>query len=136
MYRIDFELVKYVNPLLMPFLHGWKRLICHQIQTISTSSRKWINYETPCGRIVRNTGEVEKYLSITNSKLTIDQFTFDQNVQTSREYEANASFLKIEDIADGKESVPISAVNCLDETKPGYFKIKLFNNVTSGIISY
>ena len=62
---------------------------------------------------------MEKYLGLTNSWLTIDQFTFDCSVLTNREYEANACYLKISDITGGAEIVPVSAVNCLDQTKPG-----------------
>lgn len=113
--------VKYVNPLLMPFLHGWRRLVCHQSRNKiqSTRMKRWIKYEAPCGRQLRNTGEVDKYLCMTNSWLTIDQFTFDCAVLTNREYESNACYLNIRDITDGKESVPVSAVNCLDDTRPG-----------------
>ena len=103
----------------MPFLHGWQRVICHQSKTSSSLSTKWIRYQTPCGRFMRNTGEVEKYLGMTNSWLTIDQFSFDHNLLTSREFEANAPFLKIEDFTGGKETVPISTVNCVDKTRPG-----------------
>ncbi len=106
----------------MPLLHGWRRLICHQYDRNSGKYRKnkrWVKYEAPCGRQLRNTGEVDKYLSVVNSWLTIDQFSFDSNVVTNREYEANACFLKIEDFSDGKEIVPISAVNCNDSQKPG-----------------
>jgi hypothetical protein len=52
--------------------------------------------------MIRNTSEVDRYLSFTNSKLTIDMFTFDESIRIDREYEANAKYLKIEDITDGK----------------------------------
>ncbi len=116
--------VKFVNPLLMPCLHGWRRLICHQSTLPNLQQRKtkrWVKYEAPCGRQLRNTGEVDKYLRVVNSWLTIDQFSFDCNVLTNREYESNACFMKIEDITGGKEVVPISAVNCIDNQMPGRY---------------
>jgi len=114
----NIEIVKSVNPLLMPCIHGWQRHICQQTKTINTGSKKWVNYMSPCGRILRSTSEVERYLFLTNSKLTIDMFSFDYYIHTNREYEANAKYLKIDDITDGKESVPISCVNCIDTKKP------------------
>ena len=114
--RIDS--VKSVNPLLMPVLHGWQRHICHQTKTVSTGAKKWINYSTPCGRMLRNTSEVDRYLYLTNSQLTLDMFSFDHYIHTDREYEANAKHLSIPDITYGNETVPISCVNCIDEQKP------------------
>lgn len=113
--------MKFVNPLLMPFLHGWQRVICHQSKLASSSTTKWIRYQAPCGRFLRNTGEVDKYLFSTQSQLTIDQFSFDQSVSTSREFEANATYLRLDDYAQGREEMPISVVNCVDETRPDPF---------------
>lgn len=67
----EIKSVKGINPLLMPGMHGWQRHICHQSKTLNTASKKWINYMAPCGRSLRSTGEVDRYLYITNSKLTI-----------------------------------------------------------------
>ena len=113
--------MKYVNPLLMPFLHGWQRVICHQSKLASSAKMKWIRYQTPCGRFLRNTGEVEKYLFATDSWLTIDQFSFDHSVSISREFEANATFYRLDDYASGRENMPISVVNCVDAIKPDEF---------------
>ena len=112
------ETVKSVNPLLMPCIHGWQRYICQQSKTLNTGSKKWVNYMSPCGRMLRSTSEVERYLFLTNSKLTIDMFSFDCFIHTNREFEANAKYLQIEDITEGKESVPVSCVNCIDNKKP------------------
>ncbi len=112
------DLVKCINPLLVPLLHGWQRHICHQSKTLISGSKKWVNYVAPCGRMLRSTGEVDRYLAITNSKLTIDMFSFDYFIYTDREFEANAEFLKIDDITNGQENVHISCVNCIDNTKP------------------
>lgn len=111
-------IVKSVNPLLMPGMHGWQRHICHQSKTLNTGSKKWVNYMAPCGRILRSTGEVDRYLYLTNSNLTIDMFSFDFYIHTDREFEANAKFLNVYDITEGKETVPISCVNCIDLNKP------------------
>jgi len=112
------EIVKSVNPLLMPCMHGWQRLICHKSKTITNGSMKWVNYMAPCGRIFRSTNEVDRYLFLTNSILTIDMFSFDCYILTDREYEGNAKYVLNEDITEGKELIPISCVNCIDDTKP------------------
>lgn len=116
-----FSHVKSVNPLLMPALHGWQRHICHQSKN-QNGSKKWVNYVAPCGRMLRSTGEVDKYLFLTDSKLTIDMFSFDYFIHTDREFEANGKFLKIGDITNGKENVYISCVNCVDDKKPEPFE--------------
>lgn len=114
--------VKHVNPLLMPQFHGWQRLLMCQSKTINSGAKKSINYLSPCGRMLRSIVEVERYLVLTNSKLTIDTFCFDATVLSNREFEGNARFLKIDDLSCGREKVPISCVNCVDEIPPEDFE--------------
>lgn len=70
-YELHSVTVKSINPLSMPTIHGWRRQTFTQSKTKTHNSRKWINYLSPCGRTLRSTGEVDRYLYITNSKLTI-----------------------------------------------------------------
>lgn len=114
--------VKHVNPLLMPQFHGWQRLLLCQSKTINSASKKTINYLAPCGRMLRSSAEVDRYLVLTDSRLTIDTFSFDAAVLSNREFEANARFLKIDDIACARERVPISCVNCVDHSRPDDFE--------------
>ena len=72
----------------------------------------------PCGRVLRSIGELDRYLFLTNSKLTIDMFSFDTKINTNREFEANAKYVKADDITLGNECVPISCVNCVDTSRP------------------
>ncbi|RNA32532.1 histone-lysine N-methyltransferase eggless isoform X4 [Brachionus plicatilis] len=113
--------VKGVNPLLIPVLHGWQRHIGNISKNPTTMTKKFIRYVTPCGRMLRSTAEIDHYLYLTNSKLTIDMFTTDNYIHTDREFEANAKNLKINDIANGQENVAISVVNCVDSNKPDDF---------------
>ena len=122
----NIDSVKYINPLLMPILHGWQRLVCNQRKTLKLGPKKWIVYMAPCGKTLRNTADVERYLHLTDSKLVLDQFSFDPYVHVNREYEANAKYLKIEDITDKSEMVPISCVNCMDSSEPD----KIFYSAT------
>lgn len=114
--------IKHVNPLLMPQFHGWQRLVKCQSKTINSGSKKTISYMAPCGRTLRSIAEVDRYLVLTNSKLTIDFFSFDATVLSNREFEGNARFLKIDDLSIGREKMPISCVNCVDETRPDDFE--------------
>ncbi|CAF0734497.1 unnamed protein product [Brachionus calyciflorus] len=116
-----FEEVKGVNPLLMPVLHGWQRHIGNISKNSTTMTKRFIRYVSPCGRTLRSTAEIDHYLYLTNSKLTIDMFTTDCIIHTDREFEANAKNLKINDIANNLENVPISVVNCVDLIEPDKF---------------
>ena len=113
--------VKGVNPLLIPVLHGWQRHIGNISKNPTIMTKKFIRYITPCGRTLRSTSEIDHFLYLTNSKLTIDMFTTDNYIHTDREFEANAKNLKINDISEGQENVPISVVNCIDDKKPDDF---------------
>lgn len=116
-----FNEVKGVNPLLMPVLHGWQRHIGNISKNSTTMTKKFVRYVAPCGRMLRSTAEVDHYLYLTNSKLTIDMFTTDCYIHTDREFEANAKNLKINDITENQENVPISVVNCVDVNRPEDF---------------
>lgn len=114
--------IRHINPLLIPQFHGWQRLVNTQSKTSHNGTRKSVNYIAPCGRLMRSCTDVDKYLMLTNSRLTVDMFSFDSAVMSNREFEANCRFLKVEDIANGRENMPISCVNCVDESRPEQFE--------------
>ena len=111
------ESFKSINPLLIPMLINWKRLIY-----VKTNSVERIQYTTPCNRTIRSKLEIEKYLTITNSILTIDLFSFDSKLSTIDYFKSNDKYLKIKDIIEGKEKQAISCVNCLDKKQPNEFQ--------------
>jgi histone-lysine N-methyltransferase SETDB1 len=123
--------VKFINPLLMPMLHGWQRHLYNQSK--AQTRVKWVNYMTPCGRVLRSTGEIDRYLYMTDSRLTIDMFSFDYFINTDREFEANARFLQIADISFGKENMPISCVNCVDGDQPDDFEYSAHRRPLNGV---
>ena len=51
-------------------------------------------------------------------KLNLDLFSFDSNIRIDREFIANDTFLHINDISKGKEKIPISCVNSIDQEVP------------------
>ena len=48
--------------------------------------KKSVFYRSPCARRLRSIAEVENYLVVTDSQLTIDLFCFDYEVHTDSEF--------------------------------------------------
>jgi histone-lysine N-methyltransferase SETDB1 len=117
------------NKLLVPIYCGWKRQIGQQSkENRSVRIDKTIYYVSPCGIRCRNIIEIDHYLEITKSNLRIGMFSCDMMIEIDRVFEVNCHNLKINDISYGKESVPISCVNCIDLSKPeifDYSKVRL-----------
>ena len=68
------------NPLAMPILMDWKREI---VKRRGKTNKRDVYYRTPCNRRLRTMAEVLHYLSLTQeTRLSIDQFTFDWRVRT------------------------------------------------------
>ena len=110
------------NLLLIPIFCGWQRHICTLSKESNSKTRKGVYYIAPCGRRLRNISEIDRFLFLTNSSLTIDMFSNDIFIHIDREFEANSRYLHITDIADGKDDIPISCVNCIDFSKPESFE--------------
>ena len=43
-------------------------------------------YRAPCGRTLRTIDELDEYLHVTQSRLTVDLFSFDEKIQTDKEF--------------------------------------------------
>ena len=72
------------------------RYICRTKRTKShyTSDKKFVVYRGPCGRRIRNNKEMGDYLFMTDSKLTIDFFSFEQSLHLFEPFQAiNVSIL-------------------------------------------
>lgn len=105
-----------MNPLSIPCILGWERQVMKQ----SKKSKRRVYYVAPCGRRLRDIDEVVHYLRLTDSHLTIDQFCFDSCVNVFCEFKPAGVKTSILDITYGKEQVPVSCVNSLDQTYPTY----------------
>jgi histone-lysine N-methyltransferase SETDB1 len=129
-YEKDFK--RFVNPLLIPILHGWQRR-----QTKANPRMRLkieIYYITPCGVNKKTDTELDHFLRITNSNLTVDMFSFDYCINPDREFEANANFFKIDDVTGGREKkMPISCVNCVDHEKPDDYEYSAYRRPLSGV---
>ena len=84
------------NKLLIPVYCGWKRQIGQQSkENRNVRTDKTIYYISPCGIRCRNMYEIDHYLQITNSNLTIDMFSNEMMIEIDRVYEVNYHNLKL-----------------------------------------
>jgi len=110
------EKLKNFNPLLIPIILGWRR----QLTKHKNMGKRSIYYVSPCGRRLRNLEEVHRFLRVTHSTLEIDFFNFEWYVHVFNYFTPERKFYKIDDISYGKENVPVSCVNSLDDNYPEY----------------
>lgn len=104
------------NPLSIPCLLGWERHIVKQ----SKKSKRRVFYVAPCGRRLRNIAEVAHYLELCKSLLTVDLFCFDSFVNVFCQFVPETVRTNVEDLTYGKEQVPVSCVNSLDDAYPPF----------------
>ncbi|XP_037507463.1 histone-lysine N-methyltransferase SETDB1 isoform X1 [Rhipicephalus sanguineus] len=104
------------NPLSIPCLLGWERHIVKQ----SKRSKRRVFYVAPCGRRLRNIDEVVRYLELCKSLLTVDLFCFDSLVNVFCQFVPETVRTFVDDLTYGKEQVPVSCVNSLDEGYPPF----------------
>ncbi|KAL4224511.1 hypothetical protein ACF0H5_015212 [Mactra antiquata] len=110
------EKMKGDNPLLIPLFFGWER---HVAKT-KPYGRRSVFYRAPCGRRLRTLEEIDTYIHITDSKLSIDNFCSDPELHVHHEFIPVKTFCDIKDISYGKENVVISCVNGIDIQYPDY----------------
>ncbi|XP_075545915.1 SET domain bifurcated histone lysine methyltransferase eggless isoform X5 [Dermacentor variabilis] len=104
------------NPLSIPCLLGWKRHIVKQ----SKKSKRRVVYIAPCGRRLRDITEVAHYLNICKSLLTVDLFCFDSLVNVFCQFVPETVRTFVQDITYGKEQVPVTSVNSIDDVYPPF----------------
>ncbi|XP_078334332.1 histone-lysine N-methyltransferase SETDB1-B-like isoform X2 [Crassostrea virginica] len=123
--------VKYkgTNPLLIPLLCGWERHVCK----IKPAYKRSVLYRAPCARRLRNMYEVEHFLALADSNLTIDLFCFDPQLHVHKEFVPVKTFCDIKDLSYGKENVPISCVNAIDRSYPDFVDYSNVRIPTKGV---
>lgn len=110
------------NPLLIPLICGWYRLI------EPTRNRNRVVYMPPCEhRRLLQTKALQEFLITTDCRLTIDLFDFDTDFDPYEYYVASQPFVKIDDFTHGRENVRIECVNGFTEEKvsTGFFVGKM-----------
>ncbi|XP_066276703.1 histone-lysine N-methyltransferase SETDB1-like isoform X2 [Branchiostoma lanceolatum] len=114
----------HINPLKVPILYQWERYIGKK----RPGGTRDVSYRTPCARMLRNVRDISRYLTQTKTDfLSIDQFCFDPYVMLDNKM-LGKNYVKIPDISNGNEDVPISCVNEINNEHPdnvGYTKQRL-----------
>ena len=65
-----------------------------------------------------------RYLRVTHSKLEIDFFNFDFFVNVFKQWKPDRTFVEVEDMSYGRENVPVSCVNSLDNNYSEYIEYR------------
>ncbi|GAB6033221.1 hypothetical protein CHUAL_012824 [Chamberlinius hualienensis] len=106
------------NPLTIPLRFGWQRISSKHKSVL----KPHVFYRAPCGRRLRFMEEINYYLKLTNSLLSIDLFCTDSVVSVFGEFVATTVLSFIKDVASGKELVQVSGVNSLNREYPDYLE--------------
>ncbi|CAF4962026.1 unnamed protein product, partial [Rotaria sp. Silwood1] len=99
------------NPFLLPFECNW-----------SIVDSKPRGYKTPCRRILYSLDDIEQYLHLTQSKLSI-KFFIDGVLTRFKPPidDYDKKFIILNDLSKGQENVEISVYNDVDNDKPDNF---------------
>lgn len=116
------------SPLSKALLSGFERQICK-----TRFNKKFVVYRAPCGRRLRDMYEMHKYLRITNSKLNVDNFTFDPLIHCLAEYVIDSYVMKKADLSGGIEKMPVQLINCYDNSMPPSCKYSAKRIPTEGV---
>lgn len=74
-------------------------------------------YKAPCGLCLRNMAEIQQYLFQTNCDfIFLEMFCLDPYVLVDRPFQPQRPFYYIPDITAGKEDIPLSCVNEIDNS--------------------
>ncbi|XP_051496934.1 histone-lysine N-methyltransferase SETDB1 isoform X1 [Apus apus] len=105
------------NPLLIPLLYDFRRMTARR--RVNRKMGFHVLYKTPCGLSLRTMQEIERYLFETDCDfLFLEMFCLDPYVLVDRKFQPYKPFYYIADITKGKEDVPLSCVNEIDNTPP------------------
>uniref|UniRef100_A0A8C3URE6 Histone-lysine N-methyltransferase SETDB1 n=1 Tax=Catharus ustulatus TaxID=91951 RepID=A0A8C3URE6_CATUS len=105
------------NPLLIPLLYDFRRMTARR--RVNRKMGFHVLYKTPCGLCLRSMHEIERYLFETDCDfLFLEMFCLDPYVLVDRKFQPYKPYYYIADITKGKEDVPLSCVNEIDNTPP------------------
>ncbi|NWT20992.1 SETB1 methyltransferase, partial [Vireo altiloquus] len=105
------------NPLLIPLLYDFRRMTARR--RVNRKMGFHVLYKTPCGLCLRSMQEIERYLFETDCDfLFLEMFCLDPYVLVDRKFQPYKPYYYIADITKGKEDVPLSCVNEIDNTPP------------------
>uniref|UniRef100_A0A8D0KZ29 SET domain bifurcated histone lysine methyltransferase 1 n=1 Tax=Strix occidentalis caurina TaxID=311401 RepID=A0A8D0KZ29_STROC len=105
------------NPLLIPLLYDFRRMTARR--RVNRKMGFHVLYKTPCGLCLRSMPEIERYLFETDCDfLFLEMFCLDPYVLVDRKFQPYKPYYYIVDITKGREDVPLSCVNEIDNTPP------------------
>ena len=149
------QLPRTINPYLKPIACQWTILETIRIKKAGDirvkNTRPILIYCSPCsfqygkclfisnrcfsilgGKKLFNETQVDNYLFLTKSKLTIELFVFDSLVNIRQSFCSDGKILS-KDISDGQENVPIIAVNEVDDDQPHAFIYRVERTPVEGV---
>ncbi|XP_049335936.1 histone-lysine N-methyltransferase SETDB1-B isoform X2 [Astyanax mexicanus] len=105
------------NPLLTPLLYEFRRMTARR--RLNRKMSFHVIYKSPCGLSLRNMGEIQRYLFQTTCDfIYLEMFCLDPYVLVDRRFQPQRPFYFIRDITAGREDIPLSCVNEIDNTPP------------------
>uniref|UniRef100_I3JGZ4 SET domain bifurcated histone lysine methyltransferase 1b n=1 Tax=Oreochromis niloticus TaxID=8128 RepID=I3JGZ4_ORENI len=105
------------NPLLTPLLYDFRRMTGRR--KVNRKMSFHVIYKAPCGLCLRNMAEIQQYLFQTNCDfIFLEMFCLDPYVLVDRPFQPQRPFYYIADITEGKEDIPLSCVNEIDNSSP------------------
>ncbi|XP_072536590.1 histone-lysine N-methyltransferase SETDB1-B isoform X2 [Salminus brasiliensis] len=105
------------NPLLTPLLYEFRRMTARR--RLNRKMSFHVIYKSPCGLSLRNMGEIQRYLFQTHCDfIFLEMFCLDPYVLVDRRFQPQRPFYFIRDITMGREDIPLSCVNEIDNTPP------------------
>lgn len=100
-----------VSDLKVPLYLGWRRML---VKSSKSQRNKQISYvyEAPCGKFLTRLCDIRRYLQSVNSKLDIDYFTLDREVDLNRTLGDRLAYYYEQDIAiEPKTNKPLENKN-------------------------
>jgi histone-lysine N-methyltransferase SETDB1 len=120
---------KKINMLAIPLYFGFRR---HTTSGYGVQ-KSIIYYETPCGISIQNIAEMMHYLRTTKSKMTIDQFDFNNCVNPLAQFNVSRPIKFLQDLSKGLEFRPITCVNSINDELPPKMKYIISRQATAGV---
>ncbi|XP_077066742.1 histone-lysine N-methyltransferase SETDB1-B isoform X3 [Siphateles boraxobius] len=105
------------NPLLTPLLYEFRRMTGRR--RLNRKMSFHVIYKSPCGLSLRNMAEIQRYLFQTLCDfIFLEMFCLDPYVLVDRRFQPQRPYYFIRDITSGREDIPLSCVNEIDNTPP------------------
>ncbi|XP_066539365.1 histone-lysine N-methyltransferase SETDB1-B [Hoplias malabaricus] len=105
------------NPLLTPLLYEFRRMTARR--RLNRKMSFHVIYKSPCGLSLRNMAEIQRYLFQAHCDfIYLEMFCLDPYVLVDRRFQPQRPFYFIRDITGGREDIPLSCVNEIDNTPP------------------